>query len=266
MPIQRPFAVIPHPLGTVTTGNEQASRPAIHLGQFKDPGMVWETTGNTNVWVRGNFGVARPVDYVALIGTNALAGTTARLRLGDTQAEVDGTADYDSGTQVIITPSITREDGRYIWHWELPSIQTKQWWRIDIGSHTGNFQTAAVVLGQKQQFADYYNQTGFEFGQEDAGEVNFGRYGVVEEVGGIKWRTLAMDFGWMTDADRHTKFQPLRDKLGKTGVALWSFDGDATVQRQDKTYFGWLKDSPIFKPSTFKQDRWQASFNIISMI
>jgi hypothetical protein len=266
MPIQRPFAVIPHPLGTVTTGNERANRPAIHLGQFRDPGMVWQSNGNANLWVRGNFGSARPVDFVSLISTNAQAGTTARLRLGDSQAAVDGTASYDSGNQIIISPSITREDGRYVWHWELPSLQTRQWWRIDIGSHTGDFQAAALVMGQEVQFADFYNQTGFEFGQEDAGEIDFGRFGVIEEVGGMKWRTLAMDFGWMSDSDRHTKFQPLRDKLGKTGVALWVFDPDATVQRQDKTYFGWLRSPVVFKPSTFKQDRFQASFDIISMI
>ena len=265
MPIQKPFAVIPHPLGTVTTGNELANRPAIHLGQFKDPGMVWESSGNTNLWVRGNFGVARPIDYVALVGTNALVGTTARIRLGDTQAEVDGTADYDSGNQVIRTPAIVRDDGKYLWHWELPSLQTKQWWRIDIASHTGNFQAAALVMGQEQQFADFYNPD-FEFGQEDMGSIDWGRYGVVEEVGGIKMRTLDMNFGWMSESDRATKFQPLRDKLGKTGVALWCFDSDNTIERQDKTYFGWLQNPARFRPSTFKQDRWQATFSIMSMI
>lgn len=265
MPIQRPFAVIPHPLGTVTTGNERANRPAIHLNEFKNPGMVWQSNGNTSLLVRGNFGSAKAVDYVSLVSTNALVGTTARIRLGDTDVEVNGVADYDSGNQVIRTPAITREDGKYNWHWELPSTFTKQWFQLDIASHTGDFQAAALVLGQKQQFADFYNPD-FEFGMEDMGKIDWGRYGVVEDVGGIKMRTLDMNFGWMSESDRATKFQPLRDKLGKTGVALWCFDSDPTIERQDKTYFGWLQNPPRFRPSTFKQDRYQASFQIISMI
>ncbi len=266
MAIQKPFAVIPHPLGTIATGNERASRPALHLNEFKDAGMIWQSSGNADLWARGDFGAAKAVDFVSLISTNAQAGTTARLRLGDSQAEVDGSADYDSGAQVIITPSITREDGKYVWHWELPSVQTKQWWRIDIGSHTGDFEAAALVMGQKLQFADFYNTLGFGFGLEDMGNVEFGRYGVNAEEGGRKMRTLEMEFGWMSDSDRATKFQPLRDKLGTTGVALWCFDSEATVQRQDKTYFGWLQRPPFFKPSTFKQDVWSAQFQIISMI
>lgn len=266
MAIQKPFAVVPHPLGTVTTGNERTNRLASHLGQFKDIGMVWQSNGASNLWVRGDFGAAKAVDFISLISTNAQPGTTARLRLGDSQAEVDGTADYDSGAQVVITPSITREDGRYVWHWELPSLVTKQWWRIDIGSHSGDFEAAAVVLGQRLQFADFYNQTGFEFGLEDLSEMDLGRYGVVEDVDGRKYETLVMDFGWMSESDRTTKFQPLRKKLGKSGVALWCFDAEATIDRQSKTYFGWLRDPVVFKPSNFKQDRWQASFNIISMI
>lgn len=266
MPVLRPFAVIPHPLGTITTGNERTNRPAIHLGEFKDPGMVWQSNGNTNLWVRGDFGVARTMNFVSLIGTNAQAGTTARLRLGDTQAEVDGVADYDSGAQLIISPAITRADGRYVWHWQLPALQTDQWWRIDIAGHTGDFEAMALVIGERLEFADFYNQTGFGFGLEDMASIEFGRYGVASEEGGRKMRTLEMEFGWMSDADRFNKFQPLRDRLGTTGVALWSFDSDATVQRQDKTYFGWLQKPPIFQPSTFKQDVWKAQFNIISMI
>ena len=266
MPIEKPFAVEPLALGAVTTGNERTNRLALHLGEFADPGMVWQTTGNTNLWVRGDFGTAQEVDFVSLIGTNALAGTTARLRLGDTQAEVDGTADYDSAAQVIITPSITRKDGRYVWHWSLPSIFTKRWWRIDIGSHTGDFQAMALVLGKKMTFGNFYNGNGVSFGLEDMGELELGRFGVVSDTDGLKYRILSMDFGWMTDSDRFTKFQPLRDSLGSTGVAFWCFDPEATVQRQDKSYFGWLKTPAFFRPASIRQDRWQAQYEIRSMI
>lgn len=265
MTIQLPFAVVPEPLGTITTGNEIASRPASHLNEFKNPGMVWQTSGATNAWVRGNFGSALAVNFAAVLSANAIPATTWRLRLGDSQAEVDGTADYDSTALAFISPSITRTDGLYCSHLELPSTFTKQWWRIDIGSHTGDFKAMAVVLGLKIQFADFYSPD-FAFGQQDMSEIDWGRYGVISEAAGVKMRTLGMNFGWMTDSDRSTKFQPLRDKLGKGSVALWCFDSDATITRQDKTYFGWLADPVFFKPSSFRQDRFQASFNILSMI
>lgn len=265
MAIQKPFAVVPVRLGVISTGNERAARFASHLSEYRNPGMVWQSNGIANLWVRGDFGSAKEVDFVSLISANAGAATTARLRLGDTQAEVDGAADYDSGAQIIISPSIVREDGKYVWHFELPALQTKRWWRIDIGSHIGDFQAASLVLGKRLQFADFYNPD-FEFGMIDSAEIDWGRYGVVESADGIKWPNIAMNFGWISEADRVEKFQPLRDKLGKTGIAFWCFDPEPTEQRQIKTYFGWLREPAIFKPSSFRQDRWQASFNIISMI
>lgn len=267
MAIQKPFVVVPHPLGTVTSANQRTNRPASHLGLFKEPGMIWETNGTSSITVLCDLGSAKEIDFIALIGTNAASGSTARIRLGDTQAEVEGvSADYDSGDQVIRTPALTREDGVYHWHWEIPSLFTKRWAFITIG-HTGSdFKAMALVMGKRVQFADFYNQTGFGFGMEDMAESSMGRYGVMEELDGIKLRTLSMEFGWMSESDRATKFQPLRDKLGSSGYALWCFDPEATDQRQDKTYFGRLLKPVAFKPSTFLQNRWQSQWEIVSII
>lgn len=266
MAIQKPFAVEPVPLGAITTGNEKTNRRASNLGQFENPGMVWETTGAANVWARGDFGSAKEIDFVALLSTNAIPATSAMIRLGDSQAEVDGAADYDSGTQVIRSPSLTHHSGLYHWYWELPSIQTKQWWRLDIGSHTGDFRSMALIMGKRFQFAEFYNTSGFSFGMDDLGSIDFGRYGVNGREDGIKLRTLNMEFGWMSEADRATKFQPLRDRLGNTGMAYWCFDGEPTDQRQDKQYFGWLRKPMAFQASTFKQDRFGTQVDIISII
>lgn len=268
MAIQKPFAVLPLDLGTIATGNEKANRPLSHAGEFENPGMVWESSGASSVWARGNFGSAKSVSFLGLLATNATSSTTFRLRLGDNQTEVDGTADYDSSSNLIINPSITSVDGLYHAHWELDATYSKQWWRIDIGSHTGDFRCMAIVLGQKRQFADYYDggADGVAFGYDDLGDIERSRYGIVSETEGLIERRLKMQFGWMTEADRFDKFSPLVRSLGKRGVALWCFDPEATVKRQDKTYFGWLKEIPEFRPSTWKQDRWTASFEIQSMI
>lgn len=266
MTIQKPFCVIPLALGAIASGNQRANRPCSHLQIHRSQGLVWQSDGIASLWIRGDMGVVQSIDFVSLLGTNAQAGTLARLRLGNSQAEVDGAAAYDSGTQLIISPSIIREDGRYIWHFELPAIQNMRWWRIDISNHVGDFQAMSLVLGKKIQFADFYNQLGFGFGLEDMSSLDFGRYGVSELIDGVKLRTLEMEFGWMSETDRKNKFQPLRDKLGTSGFAYWCFDPESTDQRQDKTYFGRLTKAPSFRPSTFKQDVWQSQWAIQSII
>lgn len=268
MAIQLPFAVIPHDLGTIDgVGNEKSSRPASHAGEFKNPGMVWESSGASNVWVRGNFGAVKDIDFFGLIGTNASASTTMWLRLGDNATEVNGTAPYDSGATLINNPTVVDPDGIYHGHFELPSIVSRQWWRIDVGSHSGDFRNMAIVMGQKRQFADFYNGGGgFEFGNEDMGEIEIGRYGVVSEAEGLMMRTLKMEFGWMSESDRYSKFAPLAKNMGLRNVALWCFDPEPNAYRQSKTYFGWLKELPTFRPTTWKQDRFTSTFEILSMI
>ena len=68
-----PFMVTPHPLPSISSGNEREEKPALHLAQFKHIGMTWRTAGNASIWARGDFGQARAVDFVALLQANALA-------------------------------------------------------------------------------------------------------------------------------------------------------------------------------------------------
>ena len=116
-----PFMLTPHALPTIATGNQRTEKPAIHLAQFKHVGMTWRTNGNGSIWIRGDFGQSRVVDFVSLLQASALPGTTIRVRLGTTQAQVDGTAPYDSGAQPFINPAISREDGLYHSHLEIPA-------------------------------------------------------------------------------------------------------------------------------------------------
>ena len=265
MTIKLPFAVIPTPLGTITTGNEIASKPAIHLNEFKTIGMTWKTSGASSVFVRGNFGSAKPVDFVSMVSANAIPATTIRIRLGDSQAEVDGTADYDSGTIAFISPSITRDDGLYHSHHELPSVQTKQWWRVDIGSHTGDFEAAALILGQRLTPTTFYS-AGFEFGVEDLGSIDIGRFGVIDETDGRIMRTLGFKFEWLTTTDYETKFRPMIEKLGKRGIVFVCFDPESTTYRQSKTYFGFLQTPPVAVGGTVRFDRYSQDYQIISLV
>lgn len=254
MPIQLPFCVDPLPLGVIVTGNERSNRVASNLGLFKDFGMVWQSTGNANLWVRGDFGSAKAVDFISLLSANALPGTTIRVRLGDTQAEVDGVADYDSGVLPFISPSISRPDGLYSSHLELPSLQTKRWWRIDIAGHTGDFEVSSLVMGKMLTPARFYDR-GHEYGIEDMGALSFGRYGVDDEQDGIVLRTLKFRLSWLTKAEWETMFRPIFERNGQRGMMLWCFDPEATASRQAETYFGNVTRTPSVvagvRPGTF---------------
>lgn len=262
-----PFCVVPHALGTVAAGNELASNPASHLGEFDTIGMTWKSSGNSNLWVRGDFGVARRVDFMSMLLAEALPGTTIRLRLGDSQAEVDGTADYDSGALAFISPAITRTDGLYHSHLELPSVQTKRWWRIDIGGHTGDFEAAGLVLGERITPANFYNP-GWSMGVDDLGELDVSRYGVADETPGRIFRTLDFRLGWLSESDFETKMRPLVETLGRRRPALWCFDPTANAYRQARTYFGWLRNPPVATHSvnTPEGARFEQEFQVLSMV
>lgn len=263
--ITQPFLVRPLPLGTVTTGNERSEKPAIHLGEVDAIGMTWQSNGNSNLWVRGDFGSAMPVDFVSLIHANAQSGTTIRLRLGDSQAEVDGTADYDSGALPFIDPAITRTDGLYSSHLELPSLQTKRWWRIDIGSHSGDFDAATLVMGRKIGTARFYSPD-FQFGVRDLGSLEISRWGIPDKQDGLTFRTLKFKLAWITDTEFETLIRPLSEIIGRRNVLFACFDPTATAYRQAKSYLGWLRDDPLATggesmPGTYSQD-----FSLLSMI
>lgn len=267
MTIELPFVVVPLDLGTITAGNETAAQPAEHLNEFKTIGVTWRTSSATSVWVRGDFGSEQEIDFCSMLAANALPGTTIRLRLGTTQAEVDGTAPYDSGVLDFIDPSRERDDATYSSHLEIASVQSYRWWRVDIGGHTGAFEAAALVLGKKLTPANYYSPN-FEYGVEDLGAVEFGRYGVVDETPGLVMRTLAFRFGWLSEEDFETMFRPMVKRLGRRGVALWCLDPQESVYRQDKTYFGWIRNPIVARHvlNTTDGPRFQKEFEILSMV
>lgn len=241
MAIQKPFCVMPLPLTDIFFGNARLNRPAEHLAMPQHVGMRWQSDGTSNLWVRGQFdGAAAAVNFMSLMGTNAGADTTIRLRLGTSQAEVDGSsADYDSGTLDIIDPARTEASGRYHSHLEIPSVQTASWWRIDIGGHTGDFSASALIMGEKRTPSNFYNRDR-EFGFEDLGSLEISRGGVVAEIPGVVLRTLLFRLEWATEEEWWTLWSPLAETNGKRQLLFWCFDPEATVRRQSKTYLGYM--------------------------
>lgn len=281
--IGKPFFVVPLDLGTIATGNETAGFPATNLNRHKAVGLTWKSTGASNLWVRGSFGTGRQVDFCSIVAANAQAGTQFRLRLGNSQADVDGSASYDSGWQAFV-PIFEASDGgatldldftsQLLQVRAVPSLSTSHlelsapvgatWWRIDIQGHTGDFQAADLVLGKKVTPSRYYNLD-YEYGAEDMGGMEVTRFGVLNEEPGVVMRTLAFTLAWVNEAEFESDFRPLMETLGRKGIVFCCFDPAYSGYRQARTYMGFLRKAlfarGVRKPRTFQQD-----FEILSFI
>lgn len=253
MTIQKPFCVLPLALRDPVSGNARSNRGVTHLALPQYPGMRWQTQGANNVWARGRFDAVSAVNFMSLMAANAQPGTTIRLRLGTSQAEVDGVAPYDSGAQTFITPARTRADGLYHSHLEMPSVVNASWWRIDIGNHTGDFSASALILGSKRTPAQFYNRDR-EIGFEDLGGLEIGRNGVVAETSGAVLRSLLFRLQWVSDEEFWTLWAPLMEAKGKRQIVFWCFDPAATARRQHKTFLGFFARDLLKRGNDFPKD------------
>ena len=263
--IRKPFFAVPFPLPSIVSGNVRAGYSALHLARPKASGLTWRTNGTANAWVRGDLGSAQSIDFASLVAANALPGTTIRLRLGTTQAEVDGAAPYDSTALPFISPSITRADGLYHSHLEIVAPVSARWWRIDIAGHTGDFEASTLVLGKRIEPSRFWDTSSLEYGVQDLGGIEIGRLGVVDETPGKVLRTIDFTLSWQTEVEFEASFRPLVEALGTRGIVHLAFDPESTTYRQARTYLGFFRKAPfargVRKPRTFSMD-----FQLLSLI
>lgn len=264
MAIRQPLILTPLDLGTIISGNATGGHTASNLNRHNAIGLTWRSTGNANVWARGQFSANQSVDFAAIISANALVGTQYRLRLGATQADVDGAAPYDSGALTFINPTITRTDGLYHSHLELPSVQTAGWWRIDITGHTGDFEAADLVLGAKFTPGRFYNYD-FQYGVRDLGDIAISPNGVLDETPGVIFRTIDFTLAWITEAEWETRLRPLAEKIGRRGIVYCCFDPQPTAYRQARTYMG-VMDKALFARGVRKVLTFSQDYSIVSLI
>jgi hypothetical protein len=105
-------------------------------------------------------------------------------------------------------------------------------------------------------------------GVEDLGDIDVGRYGVVDETPGRIMRTLNFQLGWLSEVDFETKFRPLVEAIGKRRPAFWCFDPTANAYRQARTYFGWLRNQLVATHTANTPDgpRFSKGFDVLSMV
>lgn len=260
--IEKPIFVLPIDLGTIATGNERAEAPALHLNEHDSPGLVWRSNGNSSVWARGQLSASQAISFCSLVSANALPGTDIRLRLGTSQAQVDGTAPYDSGNVDFISPAYTRESGLYNSLLRFTSVDAT-WWRIDITGHTGDFEAMSLILGKEVQTSRFYDR-GFEEGTSDLGSIDFARYGVAMETDGFVFRTKNFKLSWVSESEFEASFRKIMMQ-GKRGPVFVLFNPEAVADRQEEFFFGRFAQPPFAqnsrKPGTFAME-----FAMLSMI
>lgn len=265
MAIRKPFFVLPVPLSGLASDTADSGHPVDNLARLDAIGLTWQSgaSGSTH-WVRGQFSSAS-IDFCSVIAANAVAGTDIRLRLGTSQAQVDGTAPYDSDAVDFISPMPAPEprDGLYHSHLELDASESASWFRIDISSHTGAFEASSIVLGKKIEPSRFYNLD-FEFGVEDLGSGKFTPWGVWDEDPGVVLRTIDFALAWQTQDEFEDSFRPMIEGLGTRGFVYLCFDPEDNARRQAKTYLGVLK-KPGFARGTRKPGYVQ-EFSILSII
>lgn len=259
---QLPFAVVPHTLLDITAGSAQPGRPGSHVGELAYPGMIWQSVPEQGgEYLRGRFIGPRGVDFIALLGTNAKPGTVIRYMLSTTPIGV--TANTYDVSETLISPARTEASGVYHSHHQLAPV-VASYWGIDISNHTGGFQAAGLVIGQRSSPATYYDPT-WERGVEDLGSLELTRWGVPEITPGRIARKLSLRFGWLSEQDQEQKFATLAALLGKRGLSYWCFDPEPTVYRQAKTYMGWFRSPPYARAGAMP-GRHESGFELLSLI
>ncbi len=151
-------------------GSERISSPAANLLD-PEPRLSYRTIGLTTQFVRLQRAVAADVGQVSAIAWNGTTTSTFRVRLGTSQAEVDGaSASYDSNNALIdpsgipawISPGNTED--RSTWgrihslHVIRPGgseghVLAKTWLRVDLAAGAtspaeGDFIVGAILVGR----------------------------------------------------------------------------------------------------------------------
>lgn len=254
--IEKPIFCLPIDLGTIASGNARAEAPVIHLGLHKSPGLVWRSNGNSNVWARGQLGASEAIGMCSLLAANALPGTKIRLRLGTSQAQVDGaSAPYDSGAVDFISPAEVTSSGLYHTFLRFTAIAAT-WWRIDITGHTGDFEAMSLILGKPIQTTRFYDR-GWELGTADLGSIDPSRWGVDMESDGLILNTISFRLSWVSEAEFNSSFRDIMRATKRRPVFLL-FNPEATTGRQHHFYFGRFGQPPYAqssrKPGTFAME------------
>ena len=136
------FIVVPRSFTVLA--NSASTTPTTYL-QNDEPGLVWRTTGASSNYVTVQL-AAGSLNVISLAGTNLVAGDTIRIRLGNSQASVEGSSAPVDRTATIAAG--TPQNGTSFVIDKLSSPVTYTFARIDFTSVAGSYvEVSRLILG-----------------------------------------------------------------------------------------------------------------------
>lgn len=258
-----PFFVVPIDLSThfYAVQNERSTNPWVNATEYQFAGMTYRSNGNSPApALYLDFGQATQIDFVGLLGANAIPTTEWRVYGADVLATIDTIQQFNSSSVPFIAPATT---GRALYNSFLEPMQARRAWEIQITVHTGDFEAAFLVMGKKVSPSRWYDPE-WEAGPDDQSTISFTRQGVPDIAPGRMLRKVKFTMSWLTEDEYESSILPMLLAAGKTNPIYCCFDPAATTYRQSRTYFGWLTD--VTPPRKKAYNRYEKSFEILSMI
>ncbi|KQN09959.1 hypothetical protein ASE85_03245 [Sphingobium sp. Leaf26] len=233
------FVCYPEPW-TVIDGASLAANPIDRMG-WDDPGLVYRST-NITPYFTVQSQCPTPIDVIALVGTNLRNRDMVRIRVGASQAEVDGAAPVDftmpawSGMKAdaMAAKTILR----------LPTPVMGKFVRVDIdatGIPGSYVQIQRLVIGSAaDQIAITPNA---EVGIAD-GSVSYDTAGITSWDKYAKTQTFKATFSYLKEKPFRQKWLPLLAKAGNSSAILFVPDyelkSNPNMLRDSQNFFaGW---------------------------
>lgn len=166
---------------TVTGLGTLASSMPAHNVLNLAPGSRARWTSTTGAAIKLDLSASASWDMIAIIGHNAGASDTYRIRADDTEADVSGGSAALDVSSRSFWPASGKPDGRDAYHsfYRHSSVLTYRYVRIDFTIASQPFDVRRIMIGEAEQ-----PTCNFEYGSGDG----YAPTGIVERsIGGHTW-------------------------------------------------------------------------------
>lgn len=240
---------------TIYSSSTASSMPATNL-QIMQPGEPACFTTPSAAHVELDLGSAQAINLIWLGYTNASSTATWRIRAASTQSALTTSPGYDSGLMTHWPSShASTWERTHALKWLGSSLQTYQWWRIDIADASN---TEGVYRAGRLYLTNAFQPS------------NNAKYGVAlsiieqarrtESLGGevhprLAARRQAQDFTieHLTKAEMLGVFYKYLRKRGVSQDILVILDPEETTYLLEYTVYGLLRDAGRIEIPTFNR-------------
>lgn len=260
------FLIRPLPFTSVTASSTAAGYTATNLGSDRLE-LVWRSAnGAATRNIIFDLGADTPVDTITLHGlTGALQSWQWDIDLA-TSAQGAFTGSFWNGASETLlagTQTPVSGKGRALWVAPAGAPASARYVRITFTSLvTTAVEVARVVIGSRIQLAGNFAQ-GAAVGIRPLGTLDFSSRGVILRRRGKNLRGIGVSFQAATRDEVLGKIMPFLELVGNTEGVTIVVDPDASADRQQNIYFGFLTGDLGSIWAGF--NRFTASFNLVAV-